>query len=113
MNLLSLGLVGVISTAVQLAFLEQPQSIPEMNFNKCSCLRGFWPAVRMRVMKRARVLLLTTLAILTIGGWFWWGKTIKGDMGIYSPATLLLYLESNRPFEMGENLVFPDARKGV
>ena len=65
-------------------------------------------------MKRARwVLLLTTLAILTIGGWLWWVKPIKVDMAIYAPATSLLYLESNRPLEVVETIVATDAWKVV
>src|SRR6267378_165047 len=68
----------------------------------------------MRRMKRTRwVLLLTNLAILTIGGWLWWVKPIKVDMAIYAPATSLLYLESNRPFEVVETLVSTDAWKVV
>src|SRR5438309_2096914 len=68
----------------------------------------------MRRMKRTRwVLLLTNLAILTIGGWLWGVKPIRVDMAIYAPATSLLYLESNRPFEVVETLVSTDAWKVV
>jgi hypothetical protein len=98
MNLLSLRLVRVNSTLRELAFLEGPHSIPEMNLKESDSLRGFGPLVRMRDMKRSRwVILLTTLAILTIGGWLWWVKPHQVDMAIYAPAASLLYLESNRP----------------
>src|SRR5438128_1485696 len=85
-----------------------------MNFKESRCLRRLWAAVRMRGMKRIRrVLLFTTLAILTIGGWLWWIKPIKVDMAIYAPATSLLYLESNRPLEVVESIAATDAWKVV
>ena len=65
-------------------------------------------------MKRSRwVILLSTLAILTIGGWLWWVKPHQVDMSIYAPATSLLYLESNRPLEVVETIVATDAWKVV
>src|ERR1700730_10658962 len=85
-----------------------------MNSRKGRYLRGFMTAVRMRGMKRTRwVLLLTTLAILAIGGWLWWVKPVKVDMATYAPATSLLYLESNRPLEVVETIVSTDAWKVV
>src|SRR6266566_1863072 len=98
----------------EVAFLEEPHSIPEMNLKESDCLRGFGPLVRMRDMKRSRwVILLTTLAILTIGGWLWWVKPHQVDMAIYAPAGSLLYLESNRPLEVIETIVATDAWKVV
>src|SRR6266850_731110 len=83
-----------------------------MNFNKCGCLRGFWAAVRMRVMKRTRWVILLTLAIIIICGW-WWIRPVTVDMASYAPASSLLYLESNHPLEVVETIVATDAWKVV
>ena len=64
-------------------------------------------------MKRTRwVILLTTLAIITICGW-WWIRPVTVDMATYAPANSLLYLESNRPLEVVETIVATDAWKVV
>jgi hypothetical protein len=61
--------------------------------------------------RRRRLLIFAALILAAAVIWLWWAKPGNVDMAAYAPADSLLYLETNRPFEVVETVAATDAWK--
>jgi hypothetical protein len=60
-----------------------------------------------------RILVGALLAFAVVACWLWWVKPKQVDMAQYAPADSIVYLESNRPLEVGESIARTDVWKGL
>ena len=68
----------------------------------------------MRPMRRIRRIVVGALFVFSVVAcWLWWVKPKQVDMAQYAPADSLVYLESNRPLEVGESIARTDVWKDL
>ena len=60
-----------------------------------------------------RIVVGALLAFSVIACWLWWVKPGQVDMAQYAPADSIVYLESNRPLEVGESIARTDVWKDL